>query len=244
MCSSNVWATRQWIRDRGWLTSAAALLGLTVVLGCEEPERHYVRAEYQGQAVRWAAKDIALYVHAPSDRSAITHAALLAATRNAVRAWTEECSGMHIEVRSSRQRASIARDGINAVALREDSWCPQRRDTRGDCYEPRLEALTHVYKGMVGNEALIGEADIEVNAVDHSLSPEALEALLVHEVGHLLGLRHACTTALFALREDSSLKQCDAELQLTMHPDPKTRRGMRAPAAGERRFVCDVYGHK
>lgn len=115
--------------------------------------------------------------------------------------------------------------------------------SKADCYDPRLEALTHLYKAppMPGEpEGRIEEADIQLNAVHHQLSSERLVPTLVHELGHLLGLRHACSTVSFA--EAAGLSPCRPGARLAMHPDPAARVGLLEPAPSELRFVCETYG--
>jgi len=87
---------------------------------------------------------------------------------------------------------------VNIVVLRTDRWCPgTARDEEEGCYDARRQAITHLYLNPISSR--IDEADLEVNGVnpawlgsDGAVNEGALDALLVHELGHVLGLDHSC----------------------------------------------------
>lgn len=212
------------------------------LLSCDEAPVRYMRAELDGVPVKWMTGKLTLYVQDPPAQSNVSREAFLNAVSSAVHRWQGECRAFEVEVLPTTSRVGAARDSVNVVSIQHDRWCPPGTRSKSDCYDPRLEALTHLYKGAgrEGSAALIEEADIELNGVDHTFSLSNLEPILVHEMGHFLGLRHACSVAKFT--ETSGLRPCEADAALAMHPDPPARQGLLVPAESELRFVCDVYG--
>lgn len=217
---------------------------LLFLLGCAEEEGNYVRATFDRQPVRWSRQRVALYVQAPPPSSTVSHSALIQATKSALRAWTNECAELAFDVLPARTRTAASRDGVNVVVLREDRWCPPRAESKRECYDERLQAVTHLRKGRVATaeSAIIEEADIELNGVHHQFSPQALQETLLHEMGHFLGLAHGCATAAARRSVESAAPPCSEQTKLVMHPDPEARMGIDAPSPGELRFVCDIYG--
>ncbi len=120
-------------------------------------------------------------------------------------------------------------DGVNAVLLRSAAWCPGSESPGDDdCYDRERQAITHLY--LSRGVSPIVEADVEINGVDarwltpqRAVDEQALDALLMHELGHLLGLDHACGLQLTRGVEAGERSQrCDttAARASTMYPDP------------------------
>jgi hypothetical protein len=83
-----------------------------------------------------------------------------------------------------------ARDGSNVVVMRGRSWCHNDRCGPETTFPQRAAGMTTVYpQGATG--VAIEEADVELNAAAFQ-RPGALESVLVHEIGHVLGLGDAC----------------------------------------------------
>jgi len=72
-----------------------------------------------------------------------------------------------------------------------------RSTTYANCFSDERKAIAYICRGDPGEA--IDEADIEVNGVDiawRDIVTEArsvkLRAVLIHEIGHVLGLEHSC----------------------------------------------------
>jgi hypothetical protein len=95
------------------------------------------------------------------------------------------------------------RDGKNLVAFRGQSWCHNQRCGPSSTFPLRAMAMTSTYPAETSRPP--DEADVELNAVSFQLTPAGrggnpesakwsvpLEPVLVHEIGHVLGLPDVC----------------------------------------------------
>jgi hypothetical protein len=153
-----------------------------------------------------------------------------------VSSWNRElsdCGAPRLVVaESSLKRAFIREDRINEVLMHDRAWCPPDAADFGHCYDRQLHASTRLRpERRPGHptDGLIKEADLEVNGVDFAWSALGerpgtlnLEAMLVHELGHVLGLDHPCAPLGSEARRSGRLKfGCsDRKVkQAVMHPD-------------------------
>jgi hypothetical protein len=102
-------------------------------------------------------------------------------------------------------------DGVNLVVLRRDEWCHNERcGTRTTFPTAALGMTTSYPEGASG--LAVSEADVELNALGMQMIADgapglvkktpvlsttggttiSLETVLVHELGHVLGLKDAC----------------------------------------------------
>ncbi|HEX2735558.1 MAG TPA: hypothetical protein VHM70_28350 [Polyangiaceae bacterium] len=99
-------------------------------------------------------------------------------------------------------------DGLNLIVFREQHWCHNERCGGIETYSGATVGMTTTYPaGSFGLD--VKEADIELNAVRFEFATDSskgapeqaratpkpsvsLQATLVHEIGHVLGLRDAC----------------------------------------------------
>jgi hypothetical protein len=98
------------------------------------------------------------------------------------------------------------RDRRNTIVFHRQSFCRGGVVRDGACYDRRIAAMTSVHVGEslpATGEAAIEEVDIELNAADFRWSVGGartladgrtmdLQTVLTHELGHALGLAHAC----------------------------------------------------
>ncbi len=154
------------------------------------------------------------------------------------------------------------RDGVNAVTFRDDLWCRSGKRSRFACYDRDEEAMTTTYLGRneETNAVWIDEADIEINAVDFRWSTggnqgrrapasSPIGELLVHELGHVLGLAHDCDDGFIHPNALDHLgnppQRCDSSTSrrtAAMHPEPPPPGiGVRL-SEDKRRTVCEMYG--
>ncbi|HOU92671.1 MAG TPA: hypothetical protein PLU22_16575, partial [Polyangiaceae bacterium] len=191
--------------------------------------------------------------------------AVMAALRRAAARWTTDvgCTGVTFRVLPPLLAADRARrDGVNTVLFHEQAWCRDGVRTRFSCYDREEQAMTTTYldRSAPSGEVLIAEADVEINAVDYrwtaaatAAAPapdgaEPLEDLLVHELGHVLGLAHGCddgTLPVGAVDEQGARPaRCPTEPKPplpAMSPAPSAALLPVALTPDERRAVCELY---
>ncbi|HEY3493117.1 MAG TPA: hypothetical protein VGK73_00470 [Polyangiaceae bacterium] len=112
------------------------------------------------------------------------------------------CTSLRLTVAAPEARRIAAEDGTSLVAFRSDAWCHNSRCGHMDTFPARVMAMTETHPdGARG--AAIREADIELNAVhfrftdavtnvDRDAQAVPLRAVLLHELGHVLGLEDRC----------------------------------------------------
>jgi hypothetical protein len=152
---------------------------------------------------------------------------------------TASCSYMDFVVEEPRSM-EVGYDGFNVVKFREDRWCrPAVGDKPEECYAfnaAGLTTLTFIDNRDSKRYGEILDADIELNATERfaisangqTLAPgdgrdlADLGNTFTHEVGHFLGLDHACRTAGEPPRldhEGEEVPLCAGDLlEATMHP--------------------------
>jgi MYXO-CTERM domain-containing protein len=163
-----------------------------------------------GTTLRWAGScvfvrpDATGTTHIPDDREHAILAGVLAHWQDATRA----CGYLRFELEPP-EPGEVGFDQVNRIVYREDRWC--RPSDPAICYPESAVGLTTLFFVDAPDRADHGtilDADIELNAVDFALAmcdgePAGctsngtgdrydLASVLTHEIGHLLGLSHAC----------------------------------------------------
>jgi hypothetical protein len=126
------------------------------------------------------------------------------ALQGAADAWNDAsvACGVKLVVGEPRSEWRAARDGTNLVAFRSRTWCHNERCSPTSTYPLRAMAMTTPYPG---NAERPEEADVEINAVSFRLTAgddagvsatpkwsAPIVPVLVHEIGHVLGLPDVC----------------------------------------------------
>jgi hypothetical protein len=110
------------------------------------------------------------------------------------------CTSLQIVVGEAESRRLVAHDGLNLVVFREP-WCHNERCGPARTFPGAAAAMTTAHPGGAGPGAF-READVELNAEHFDWGEEklgdgakrhvSLRAVLVHEIGHVLGFEDAC----------------------------------------------------
>ncbi|MEP7049388.1 MAG: matrixin family metalloprotease [Pseudomonadota bacterium] len=149
---------------------------------------------------------------------------------------------------------SVRDDLVNTVTLHQFKWCPISSIQREDCYPSDLQGRTHLYPTLQPGTPRDGELrgiDIELNDVDFHWSAQgevgdtlSLQTLLVHELGHVLGLDHPCGPNTEWSQKKKPLVPCDpsATAQVMRADIASVTKGEKvAPSKSEIAAVCGLY---
>ncbi len=142
---------------------------------------------------------------------AVSNEHLVQAVERSADSWqtaARSCAQLPILV-SPTTRRMANEDGINLIAFRNETWCHNDRCGHLSTFHSAAQGMTTTYpRGLKG--AAVREGDIELNGVHYSwrvgstpqvgrpsyvepgLRTAALDEVLVHELGHVLGLPDVC----------------------------------------------------
>lgn len=153
---------------------------IVVVASSASSPRAYTRQSPEGT---WSGGAVRLVVGVPFGALEGAEAEVSVAAR----AWSEvACSAVRFDITTERDAAPKTGDGRAHVVFHEDAW--------PSGLVPRALAQTVVE--VDGRGALL-DADVHVNGVDHTFATDGrdgavdLRSVLVHELGHVLGLGHS-----------------------------------------------------
>lgn len=147
----------------------------------------------------------------PSSKSlpkGLSLAAWQHAVQRAARVWDSaevECSARHVVVLPAASVRIARQDGQNVIVFRGQRWCHNARCSAHSTFRRQIAAVTQTYpEGARGLEVV--EADVQLNAVIFDWGAAApgsavpfssLHAVLVHEIGHMLGLEDECGASIY-----------------------------------------------
>lgn len=167
-----------------------------------------------------APAEVTFLVAEPKASFGLSGSELVRALDDANRAWRRTCTRQTfpaLRFQLIAKSTPVVRDGQYAIRVLTGRFCPDTARDAADCYESRRAAITHIYLLLDGTNpdfvSRLPEMDIELNAVDfgwNELGREKLMAVLVHELGHVFGLKHSC-----------KFPECDeAASRTVMYPSP------------------------
>jgi hypothetical protein len=169
----------------------------------------------------------------PSRRYALSAEDLTAALEEGARQWNRAlrgCNAPELRVGGAVSAGAARTDGRNLVVVLGELWCPTDRASDVTCYDPSKQAITHVRQREHGAAPAgeIDEVDIEINAVDYrwSLTGDAvgtrnLRALVLHELGHALGLADSCSAMPLVAAAAGVVQPCtETARRSVMYPNP------------------------
>jgi hypothetical protein len=231
--------------------TAQALLA-SALSGCSDDGAVFAR-DRSGRAQRWQVEAIEVRVVAPHASTGLDFEKLERAAKQAARAWSVK--GLpRIEIRKAERALGEAEDGVNALLVRHDRWCPSLGG--GGCYDPARSGFTLLRSRPSAEKGVaeIMEGDVLLNSVGYRFDAEGelgslarLEAVLVHEFGHLLGLDHPCGPR--AKRGSCNIKGTPVEpcvdagkfRDAVMFPDVLGRPLVSQPSKGELEGLKKLY---
>jgi hypothetical protein len=179
-----------------------------------------------------------------------------AAVKAAVAAWTSEsCGGTTMTVTFAPGAGPLPdKDGVNSITVRPEGWCDANGEGpkyQGRCYDPHQTALTTTIAARANGQII--EADIQLNARLPSWRPGEdgaanLQAILTHELGHVLGFDHPCADGRPEPQVDdrgATVPSCQgvaAELKASvMYHEVGTPMTVVPLTTEDKRGVCAVY---
>jgi hypothetical protein len=204
--------------------AVASMVVTALVLLSSASAYAYVRnLTSKGVPIAWFAPCVSMQLYAGSHPPVLTSPQLFAAGLKAADAWSYPAipgTDLRLSViAESEAAADVGYDHRNTIVFRQDTWCRHSQTTQnsaassdtslpsdGVCYSPNALAVTSIFKNTTTGE--IVDADIEFNAVyfawgDHFADPGLVSTApivdfqntLTHELGHVVGLDHACFSA-------------------------------------------------
>lgn len=226
------------------MSSFFASLVLALAVFAPVSARAYVRTTIPGgAALHWSSR-CATFAPAISADAEIGDT-----VARAIASWNlDACSAMPFAVDEDTRPTTVGHDQINAILWRTDG-CDEE-DPTPLCDVPNAAAVTTILYDDAGE---IVEVDIELDARAFLATGIDLDGVVTHELGHALGLDHACSVIPGLAPDDhlgvpspacSDPRAREAEIRwATMYPvSAPGETFKRDPLDEERAGLCSIYG--
>jgi hypothetical protein len=233
-----------------------AAAGLAVLHRSEARAPAVLARSARERPLRWALPEIILRPNTTDDEKldGMLRASLLAGATS-WNAALADCNAPKLRVLTGTHRALLpVRDGFSTVVLRTKRWCSESARDKDECYDKERAAFTTLYPNDAEGERFgdVREADMELDGVDYRWSPtgeaaktSSLQAIVAHELGHVLGLDHPCEFRTGRTQRAPSKPACDTRSMRAsiMYPLPieEGRTPVLAPGRSERDALCTLY---
>jgi len=212
----------------------ALAIGLSLTLWAAPGQAFRTLAEELGEdaVVRWPSSEIRLFY---SDAGApMATEVALSEVAGALVSWNPACSSARLSLVDELGGEPGPGDHVNSISWVREGW-----EQAG--WDPAAPAITDVQVLRSDEQVEIDEADIYLNA-EHFTWGEGeddlrLAPIVLHELGHVLGLAHPCE-----LGGTEALPDCDADEHfdgVVMHPAHSA--GRDELSADDVEGLCSLY---
>lgn len=168
-----------------------------------------------------------------------------ASVKVAAAQWTEGCDALEIIVEPSSGLWTIRDDDVNLVAFRTTEWCRNLSCGSGSTYRPKVAGVTTAHARVGGDIELnakyfsfhggAGDSSWKVPSSSGRTDEISLDLVLVHEIGHVLGLPDRCEASGHRPVPDGTCE--DDYSNSVMHAPSRLFR----PSPKDREEVCALF---